>query len=291
METVKRTMKGSLKLLGYQVSRASCNDVDLYYRLYGRAVVEGRRFFNIGAGGFRHPVWTNVDFESKWYVEVQKAPFISWDLLSLAPIPVDDNSAQIVYSSHTIEHVTDEAAQNMFNEAHRILKKDGIVRISTPDVDLAYRAFQENDYHFYVSVQPNMRIRKVMEQISMQQIFLSYFASSVSILAEKTAGSAMESVRYQRIDDAELNNIFLETPYEKALDYCTSKCSLELQRKCPGLHINWWNSSKLSRMLTKAGFHNTYRSGYGQSHSPVLRNTAFFDNTWPQISVFAEAKK
>jgi len=79
--------------------------------------------------------------------------------------------------------------------------------------------------------------------------------------------------------------------YEEALNHCISKCSLEVQKKYPGNHINWWNKDKLFRMLRMAGFENIYLSGYGQSLSPVLRNTWIFDNTHPKLSLYIEAVK
>jgi len=43
--------------------------------------------------------------------------------------------------------------------------------------------------------------------------------------------------------------------------------------------------------MKNAGFQNVYKSGYAQSKSPILRNTNYFDNTHPQISVYIEAIK
>ena len=41
----------------------------------------------------------------------------------LEPLPIADSSAEVVYTlAHTVEHINNEAAQNMFNEAYRILK-------------------------------------------------------------------------------------------------------------------------------------------------------------------------
>lgn len=79
--------------------------------------------------------------------------------------------------------------------------------------------------------------------------------------------------------------------YEKALNYIKDKCILEIQKKYSVDHINWWNKDKLFRMLQEAGFEEVYLSGYGQSLSPVLRNTSYFDNTCPYLSLYVEAKK
>jgi len=93
----------------------------MYISIYGKDDVRNKRFYNIGAGLFRHPAWTNIDFYSDHYKD--NPIDINYDLLEKKPLPLPDSSANIVYSSHTIEHITNDAAQNMFNEAHRILKK------------------------------------------------------------------------------------------------------------------------------------------------------------------------
>jgi len=170
---------------------------------------------------------------------------------TLTPIPVEDNSAEIVYSSRTIEHVKDEAAQNMFNESYRILKQGGVLRITTPNIDLDFRAYKTNDRNFFYWIdQYNAKIPKTLESVqlnkplneaSKQQIFLWHFASNVSLLHNDGA--------LERISDEELDRIFQELDYEEALDYCTSKCSLEVQKKYPGNHINWWNRNKLFKKL------------------------------------------
>jgi hypothetical protein len=111
-----------LARLGYEVHKIQTkNDLAIYYALFNCDDVVNRRFYNVGAGLFRHPVWTNVDYYSNWY---QGNPIdMNFDLFELKPLPIESKSASIVYSSHTIEHITDEAAQNLFDEAYRILKK------------------------------------------------------------------------------------------------------------------------------------------------------------------------
>ena len=296
MKRLKRAIQNLLNAIGYDIVRIrrvqSTDDIDLYLQIYGKDAVQNRRFHNIGAGSFRHSAWTNVDHESDWYKNAQGNNIgIDWDLISLTPIPVEENSAEIVYSSHTIEHISDEAAQNMFNESYRILRKGCILRATTPNIDLYHRAYKANDRHYFYWIDmysipeayQEIMLNKSLNEASIQQLFLYAFASSASTL--HADGSQ------ERISDQELDRVFREMKYEEALDYCVSKCSLEAQRKYPGNHINWWNKNKLFRMLELAGFDNIYVSGYGQSFSPVLRNTLYFDNTHPKISIYVEAIK
>lgn len=141
---MKRIIQRTLKLFGYEIHKyIEKPNIDLYSNLYSEDSIMNKRFYNIGAGGFSHPFWTNVDHDSEWYANYRSMTRqgIDYDLFSLEPLPVEPDSAEIVYSSHTVEHINDEAAQNMFNESYRILKPNGYLRITTPNIDLECRAF------------------------------------------------------------------------------------------------------------------------------------------------------
>jgi SAM-dependent methyltransferase len=203
----------------------------------------------------------------------------------LKPIPVEDNSAEIVYSSHTVEHIADAAALNLFKEAQRILKRDGVLRMTCPNVDLAYRAYREGDYGYFCRDSKDWRTLGLLQpfsDISLGQLFLLSFAS---------VASTAHVADTEKIGDVELYDLFKNLGFKGALNFCISKCSVELQRKFPGAHINWWNPRKLVRMLETANFRKILVSAYGQSFVHVLRNTRFFDNTAPNISLYVEATK
>ena len=131
-----------LARLGYSFSRVNTKDIRLYFELYDKKDIENKKFYNIGAGSFRHPSWTNIDYYSEHY---KKNPIdINYNLLEKEPLPVPTESANVVYSSHTIEHINNDAAQNMFKETFRILKNNGFLRITAPDIDLHYQSIIHN---------------------------------------------------------------------------------------------------------------------------------------------------
>ena len=126
-------------------------------------------------------------------------------------------------------------------------------------------------------------MNRPLTEASLAQLFLQRLATAASELhADGTK---------ERISDLELSNIFNERSYEEALDYCCNKCTIDIQKKYPGNHTNWWNPTKAVNMLEKAGFKDVYISGHGQSQSPVMRNCYLFDSTHPKISLYVEAKK
>lgn len=264
----------------------------LYASIYGESAVTGKKFYNLGAGSFRHPFWTNVDHPSDHYQAAQgDAIAIGWDAMDGSPLPIEDDSASLVYCSHVIEHLPDCDAQHVLKEAHRILKRGGIFRVSTIDVDLDFRAYQSNDRYYFNWIEAYSRtedmkrakLKTPLNQASIQQIFLFHFASSASTLHVDGAANP--------IGDEELSRIFADLPYEEALDYCSNRCSTDVQKKYPGNHISWWNGPKLLDALSTAGFEKPYVTGSLQSQASVLRNPQFFDKTRPTTSLYAETVK
>jgi len=292
--SIKLYLRKILNSKGYEIRpvKHSFHDVDRYLEIYEKESVVQKKFYNIGAGGFNHPVWTNVDFDSDWYSDNRKNTKrgIEYDLLSLEKIPIETESAEIVYTSHTLEHVTDEAAQNALNESFRILKKGGGIRITTPNIDLAYNAFRNKDRYFFLDFEGDGSVKVLGEEIiktrlyaSIEQLFLSFFAMSTTTLHNFGIK--------EKISDKKLNELFSKMDLESALNYCTSLCPLEIQRKFAGNHINWFNFEKISKMLKTAGFQKIYTSQLGQSIFPILRNTFYFDSTAPKMSLYVDAIK
>ena len=115
------------------------------------------------------------------------------------------------------------------------------------------------------------------------QQFLFNFATHVSELVNTNT--------LAKISTTELTRIFTEHPYEEGLNICAARCRIEEQKKNPGFHINWWNETKLRRMLAEAGFVIIYKSGYGQSLCPPMRDVTLFDKQDPKISIYMEARK
>jgi ubiquinone/menaquinone biosynthesis C-methylase UbiE len=262
--------------------------LDQYVELFGEAAVREKRFYNLGAGpGFAHPAWTVINHPSAHYGSDYM--HIKWDLLSDDPLPIEDDRAKVIFSRYTLEHVTDKAVNHFFCEAYRALGNDGYIRIVVPDIDIYYRAYLARmPYLFYRPNQdkeefPNGKFFSNPNKASFEQRFLWTFASNASELHPDGAP--------EQISDKEFQKVFGELSYEEALNYCTAKCSLEIQKRYPENHINWFTAEKLENMLRDAGFANVNRSGFGRSLCPILRDVQLLEARRPEIGLYVEAKK
>lgn len=281
---------GKLRDRGIVVRRTfEDRDRFLYRSTYSEDALVNRRFYNVGAGLFSHPFWTNVDFPSVHYGVVQsKQSFIPHDLMSLQPLAIESGTAEVVYTSHTVEHVKDKAVAKLFSEAYRVLKPGGFLRVTTgPDADTDFAAMTRNDaawFYWDEDISQSGWQRDYLQPpvtVSLKQRWLFDFASAAS-----------ENCRHpakRKFSDAEIDSILSANSFEAALDIFAD--AVDFQPDHPGLHVSWWTHDKAIRMMREAGFKTVYRSGHGQSRCPVLRNTWYFDNTHPQISLYVEALK
>lgn len=289
----KDVIKKVLGELGLEIRRVhkkvKPTGLDLFlYERYPRESREEKRFYNVGAGSFKHPFWTRIDLAK---YRDQEGTDIEFDLMANSSLPLKNNFAEVFYTSHTIEHINNEAVSNLFSEVHRILKKDGVFRVTAPNIDLDYQAYLNNDVDYFpgyyaYSIKENYEgigYSKPMNEESIEQIFLEHVATSLSrfpVDGEK-----------ERLNDREFAEMLGKDGLEKTLDYCVSRCSLDVQRRNPHYHMNWWNPTKTIRFLRNVGFEKVFVSAYGQSTLPILRNTDFFDSTGPKISFYIEAIK
>lgn len=284
----KALIKNAFHRLGLEISRyRDPHQLGVYGAHYDQATLARKPFYNVGAGAFWHPHWTNIDYVSDWYGPDQR-DVVHHDLMSDEPLPIETGSALIVYTSHTVEHVSEAAAAKLFREAHRALQLGGVLRVTTgPDAELDWRALMAGDSSWFYWDDESYSAPGSYEHIYRQP------GSTVPVegrwlnhVATPLAPHSL-SPSDVKLSADDVRAMVAERGYEGTLDYVTSLVRFDPER--PGNHISWWSHDKLLRFLGEAGFTNAYRSGYGQSVSPILRNTALFDNTHPQISCYVEA--
>ena len=112
---------------------------------------------NIGCGQTPTPGWLN--FDNSLSVHLSKFPLMAkvLEMLNLLGkdqkdyilfakhndiiwanvikhIPLPDNSIEVLYTSHMLEHLDREEASLFLHEAYRVLEPKGIIRIAIPDL-------------------------------------------------------------------------------------------------------------------------------------------------------------
>ena len=87
------------------------------------------KYLNLGCGSHysTEKEWTNLDFIS--FGE----GVIAHNLLS--GIPFENNSFDLVYHSHVLEHFSKQDGENFIMECLRVLRPNGVLRIAIPDLE------------------------------------------------------------------------------------------------------------------------------------------------------------
>lgn len=66
-----------------------------------------------------------------------------------ANIPLDENKCSTIFCSHMFEHIPHVKLEAVLLEFNRVLQKDGVVRILTPDLKKIAKAYVEEDADFF----------------------------------------------------------------------------------------------------------------------------------------------
>lgn len=91
------------------------------------------RLLNLGCGQCSRPGWLNVDF-------IPSAPDVLGYDLRLG-IPFADDTFDVVYHSHILEHFSKERAAFFLRECLRVLRPGGLLRVVVPDLENIARAY------------------------------------------------------------------------------------------------------------------------------------------------------
>jgi predicted SAM-dependent methyltransferase len=89
---------------------------------------------HLGCGKRNFPGWVNVDLVDLPHIDYQN----SLDDLSM----FEDNSCDLIYSSHTLEYFDQYAARAVLAEWTRVLKPGGTLRLAVPDFDALIQVYK-----------------------------------------------------------------------------------------------------------------------------------------------------
>jgi predicted SAM-dependent methyltransferase len=95
------------------------------------------KLLNIGCGENYHNDWINLD------IVPLTSHILKYDILKKIPFP--DDSVDILYHSHLLEHLQKNDGNKFINECYRVLKPEGIMRIAVPDLEEII-----NNYRIYL---------------------------------------------------------------------------------------------------------------------------------------------
>jgi predicted SAM-dependent methyltransferase len=91
-------------------------------------------YLNLGCGEIYHEDWINIDYTSN------SQSVLEYDLTK--GIPKGDQTVDVVYHSHILEHFTKQQAVEFLRECYRVLKPNGSIRIVVPDLQYSVKEYE-----------------------------------------------------------------------------------------------------------------------------------------------------
>jgi len=227
---------------------------------------------NIGGSNWFKMGWLNLD-----YYADNAFTDINQNLLEDQELPFTDESLEIIFTSHILEHLPDEVVSNLLKECYRVLKKRGLMRISVPDMEKAFKAYVSVDWNFFgfggVSTKGE----------SIERRLLNFFAS----FAMDNYGGEKHYSGGPIVGDKIVKEKFNSLNKYEFVKWCVSLIPKEASYKG---HVNGFDYEKLEIFLKEAGFWRVLKSSYRGSTVKELRGGNKFDNR-PITSLYVEAVK
>lgn len=222
-----------------------------------------RRKINLGGGNWYKKYWENVDlYASSIYIDYEI------DIQTMQSLPFENECVEFFFSSHVLEHLDDDVVLNLLKECKRCLNPGGVLRISVPDMDKAFKAYLESDWHFFDSGEISLIGN------SLERRLVNFFASYK--IGEYSGGPIIDD-KVVRCNIESLDKLSF-------VKWCSSLIPKEAEYLA---HINGFNYEKVAYILRIAGFEKIYRSSYRTSVDIEMRGKKF-DNR-PNSSLFVEA--
>jgi predicted SAM-dependent methyltransferase len=111
--------------------------------------------YNLGCGTHIYPEYLNIGYWSdldpgglyKDLNGTKNTYMLNHNLTN--GIPAEDNSLDLVYHSHMLEHLSYIEGIKFMRECHRVLKPGAKMRILVPDLEIWIKAYTDNNVFFF----------------------------------------------------------------------------------------------------------------------------------------------
>ncbi len=245
-------------------------DSDLY-----KNFDKSSKFINFGSGTFFHNRWKNYDYPglTDYYKSVQGSDGEDFYSINLCDpnlsVPEKNESVDLIYCSHTLEHIDAKSSNRFLIECFRILKKNGVMRVALPNT--------KNDFFLLRCILSQNSISKEIKQNYLRKV-----ASHILTDTQKLSMEEIIDLSNQTKQDSEK---FFNNSIKMNNDFA------EFKESNPERHINYWDFENLITKTSKIGFSCCIPCYQGISVASPFSNLHVFDNTEPQISIYADIIK
>jgi predicted SAM-dependent methyltransferase len=232
---------------------------------------------NIGCGAYEIPGFLSLDIPSSRYSRIKKDFY--YDIRNDS-LPFKNSCIKNIYISHVIEHIEVKYVKKFLFEAHRVLKKNGVLRISTPDAAFLYNVSKFSNAYW------NSRRREILEGTKYNYDSTKKLSQFDFLIRELVT----PKFRFHKAPSNYKQDLvsFKRDSYQNFIKKC--ELGLYWREDYAGDHISIWDFERLKKLGQSAKFSFILNSKYRGSVSLEMQNK-LFDRTHPKMSLYVEMIK
>lgn len=247
----------------------------IYFNLYRFFKNPDSSYLAIGESKeyFPPPYWTLMDIkESDINVNFEETNY-----------KVNNSQLKFIYSSHCIEHLSDDAINYLFNELFISMKQDSVLRIETPDVKKIIGDIKDNRNIDYLKKIQKENLKNLVMNRNMDDIYGELHVAALGLIS-----CYVDEIHIPVTSSKE---VFEEKLYSSTLDeFCLWAISLQSKEQLVTHgHINFWYFEKLKKALEFAGFKTIEKCESNQSSNDF--DLSLERSHRKEYSLIVEAKK
>jgi len=96
--------------------------------------------------------WLNVDILDLY--DYAQAYSYNFQKLDARKLPFPDNNFDYIVASHFLEHLTADEGIIFLQECHRVLKREGVLRLAVPDAELLIKRYVADELGYFDEINP-----------------------------------------------------------------------------------------------------------------------------------------
>lgn len=206
--------------------------------------------------------------------------------------PIQDNSIELIYTSHVIEHMKDDVIEELFKEFKRILKPDGYIRIVAPDIEAYINSYKtEEKEKFYVEEYGVGSGRTWYQEVlycankGYCRIQLTEIQNLLCLMICSYIDKPNDGVLFNKV---EVDEKLKELNIDDFIKWVASHYNFNR----PGGHCNGFYPNKVIRMLDSLNFKNCENKNFRESNIiEIITNPNLDLELRKTISFYVEAQK
>jgi len=132
-------------------------------------------------------------------------------------IPYSNNTVDLIYTSHFIEHLTIEECIKFLEECYRVMKNKSVIKIATPDLEILINNYINNTMNKFNKIQPKIYSEYETNGLKFSAIT---FSGHKSIYDYESIENILYNIGFSDIKRTSYNNSRSKIIKEETYDTC-----------------------------------------------------------------------